>query len=141
MTRQFSAGGIVYKKEGETTKFLLIIPKPSVDFPKTRIGFPKGLIEKGESSEETVVREVKEETGVNARIIKKVGDSKIFFTFQGEKIFKVISYFLMEYSEGELVGQKEEIESVFWEEKDNVLNKLTYSSDKAIFKRALELLE
>lgn len=132
MTREFSAGGVVYKKEGDQTFILLIKPRPSPDFPKERYQFPKGLIDTGEKSIEAALREVREETGVVAKIITKLTDSKIFYTFRGEKIFKIVSYFLMEYEEGDLVPQKEETEEVFWLPLSEVRAKLTYPSDKKV---------
>ncbi|MFQ6120629.1 MAG: NUDIX domain-containing protein, partial [Methanosarcinales archaeon] len=103
MRREFSAGGIVYKKrKGQRAKdkdeVLWLVAQHS--HHKGWV-FPKGLIgdhKSGETSEETAIREVKEETGVKAKIIKKLKNpAQYFYTFQGEKILKTVYYYLMEY--------------------------------------------
>ncbi len=166
MTRQFSAGGTVYKNLSQSkrtlrsspasldaglrkglgasseqlVKWLIIKPKSSPDFPKERFQLPKGLIDKGESSQEAALREVREETGIKAKIIEKVDDAKIFFTFQGEKIFKIISYYLMEYISGEPSADHKEVDEVLWLPFEEAKKKLTYSTDKSVLQKANELL-
>src|SRR5437667_4943281 len=56
---------------------------------------PKGNIDAGESPAETAVREVREETGVEGRLVEKLGDVKYVYTWDGERIFKVVSFFLL----------------------------------------------
>ena len=61
---------------------------------------PKGLIDSGERPEETALREVEEETGVAARLVTKLGDVRYVYTWDGERIFKVVSFYLLRYSRG-----------------------------------------
>ena len=63
---------------------------------------PKGLIDSGERPEETALREVEEETGVDARLVTKLGDVRYVYTWDGERIFKVVSFYLLRYSRGRL---------------------------------------
>ncbi len=140
MTRQFSAGGVVFKHQDHQILWLIIKPRPSKDFPKERYGLPKGLIDKGETAEETAVREVWEETGIKGRLLKKIGDAKAFYNFRGEKVFKIISYFLMEYELGE-PGENPEVEKIIWLPYPEAHKTLSYSGDKEILKRAAELVE
>jgi 8-oxo-dGTP pyrophosphatase MutT (NUDIX family) len=56
---------------------------------------PKGLVDPGESPAETAVREVREETGVDGRLVEKLGDVKYVYTRDGERIFKVVSFYLL----------------------------------------------
>ncbi|MBI2593756.1 NUDIX domain-containing protein, partial [Candidatus Daviesbacteria bacterium] len=88
MKREFSAGGIVLK-DG---KVLLIKNAAMRDPKKAYWGFPKGHIQEGEKSEEAAVREIKEETGIETEIVKKLGDSRYVFTKEGQKVFKVVVY-------------------------------------------------
>lgn len=140
MTRHFSAGGVVFKRQGDSLLFLLVQPKPSVDFPKIRFGFPKGLLESGEKSVDGAQREVFEETGITGRVLEKIGESKIFYTFKEEKIFKIISYFLIEYGAGEDRPQLEEIAQLLWLPFEEALKKLTHLDDKKILERAKTMI-
>ncbi len=63
---------------------------------------PKGLIGDGERPEETALREVAEETGVEARLVEKLGDIRYVYTWSGERVFKVVSFYLLRYSRGRL---------------------------------------
>ncbi|MBM3283528.1 NUDIX domain-containing protein [Candidatus Gottesmanbacteria bacterium] len=146
MIREFSAGGIVYKRKALSGKqkdndVVWLIAQHSQH--KGWV-FPKGLIgdsKKGESSEETAVREVKEETGVEANIVKKLKKpATYFYVWQGEKRFKTVYYFLMEYISGDIKNHDFEMSQVEWLPTVEVEKRLTYKSDKIAFKQALELL-
>jgi len=135
MKREFSAGGIVFKNN----QVLLISNAAMKDPKKAYWGFPKGHLEEGETGKEAAVREVKEETGIEAKIIEKLGESKYIFTHNGEKIFKIVPYFSMEYVSGELKKQDLEILEVLWISPEEALKKLSFSQDKAFLKKAIEL--
>ncbi len=68
---------------------------------------PKGNVDPGESPAETAVREVREETGIEGRIVEKLGDVKYVYTWDGERIFKVVSFFLVRAGRGR-IGEIEE---------------------------------
>jgi 8-oxo-dGTP diphosphatase len=128
--REFSAGGVVIKDKRE----VLLIKNPSNIWT-----FPKGHIEKGETREEAAVREVKEETNVDAQIVTYLGEISYFFTWGGVRIYKTVYFFLMRYISGIPVPS--------WEVKDArffPLNRaesmLKYKGDKEIFRKALENL-
>lgn len=137
MIRQFSAGAVVLK-EG---KVLLIKNKSIKDKKISFWGFPKGHIEKGESSIDAALRELKEETGVEAEILSKIGDSKYVFTQKGEKVFKVVITYLMGYKSGEGKPQLEEIDEVVWMNPEEAVGKLTFKNDKVLLQKALEILQ
>ena len=63
---------------------------------------PKGRIDAGESGEATALREVAEETGARGRSLGKLGDVRYWFTWEGERVFKVVSFFLVRYEGGRL---------------------------------------
>lgn len=136
MKRQFSAGGIVFNDQGEV---LLIQNAAMRDPSKSYWGFPKGYLEAGEKSAEAAVREVAEETGLQVEIVEKVGDSKYAFEDQGEKIFKVVTMFLMRLIGGELKAQQSELLDAQWFSPDEALQKLSFSNDKSHLKKALEV--
>ena len=128
MKREFSAGGIVFNKNK------VLLTKHSQNH---HWGFPKGLIEKGHTSEETALREVKEEGGVEAEILEKIGYSKYMYTFEGEKIFKVVTYYLMKYVSGDPKDHDWEMEDAGWFSPEEALKTLSFSQDKNLLKQAL----
>jgi len=135
MKREFSAGGIVFNKG----QVLLIKVAAMQDSTTKYWEFPKGHIDPGESSKDAVVREIKEETGVQAEILEKIGDSKYTFTFKGEKIFKVVVFFLMKYLSGEIRPNDGEIEEVKWFDPEEALKILSFTADKLLLKKAIEI--
>ncbi len=126
MKREFSAGGIVIN-DG---KVLMIKNAALRDPNKAYWGFPKGHIDAGEKSEEAAVREIKEETGIEVEIVKKLGDSRYVFTKNGEKIFKVVVYFLFKYLSGDIKPQELEVLDVKWAEPEEALKLLSFQKDK-----------
>lgn len=134
MKLQFSAGGIVFKKEHG--KVFVLIAKHSQHHGWV---FPKGLIGdhvKGEDKEGTAVREVKEETGIKAKIIKPLTPVTYWFVFEKEKVRKTVYYFLMEYVSGDINKHDHEMEAVEWLPKEKVEERLTYPSDKKVWQEA-----
>jgi 8-oxo-dGTP diphosphatase len=134
MKFQFSAGGIVFKKEDK--KIFILISQHSQHHGWV---FPKGLIGdniKGEKKENTAVREVKEETGIDAKILKPITPVVYWFKFEGEMIKKTVYYFIMEHLGGDFKNRDFEMEDVEWIEKEKVKDKLTYKSDKEAWEEA-----
>lgn len=129
MKKEFSAGGIVFNSQGQ----VLLIQNH-----KGYWQFPKGHIEKDETKEEAALREVREEGGVNAKIVREVGTSKYIYTFEtGEKISKIVDIFLMEYISGDIKDHDHEVSQTFWTDPKEALEKLTFSNDKKLLQRAL----
>lgn len=135
MQREFSAGGIVLKN-----RQVLLIKNAALRDPKKAYwGFPKGHIDSGEKSEEAAVREIKEETDIEAKVIKKLGDSRYIFTNKnGEKVFKVVIYFLMKYVSGDLKPQELEIMEVGWYNPEAASEMLSFKKDKEFLEQALK---
>jgi mutator protein MutT len=131
MKREFSAGGIVFNSQGQ-----ILVTQHSQN---KHWSFPKGLIDPGQTTEEAALREVKEEGGIVAEIVGKVGFSKYVYTFNDEKIFKVVTYFLMKYVSGDIADHDFEVETSDWFESEDALKQLTFSQDKELLKKALEI--
>ncbi len=133
--REFSAGGVVLNGKGQV---LLIHNMALRDPNKSYFGFPKGHIDKEESSKDAAIREVKEEVGLEVEVVEKIGESKYIFTKNGEKVFKVVVMFLMKAKEGELKVLEEELIGAQWFSPEEALEKLSFKQDKELLKKALK---
>ena len=139
MKFEFSAGGIVYKKNDG--KMFILVAQHSQHHGWV---FPKGIIgdhHKRESKEETALREVEEETGVKGKIIEPLQPVTYWYNFEGEKIKKTVYYYLMEYISGNIKDHDFEMENIEWILIEEVEDKLTYKSDKEVWKKAKEILK
>ena len=124
-----SCGAVVFNEEKGERQFLLIRNRRSAHW-----GFPKGHIEPGETKEETAIREVLEETGLNIEIVRGfVKNSE--YIIQG-KIEKSVSIFLGKTTEFDYKLQEEEIEECGWYTYNDALRILNYENDKYILTEA-----
>ena len=134
---EISAGGVVYRKVNGG--FEVLISKHS-GYHKWVL--PKGLVERGEKLEETAVREVEEEVGVKAKIISNIGDPEEYvYTFNSEKVFKKVYYFLMEYVSGSESDHDFEMEDVVWVSFDEAIERMGYDGAKRILAKAKQLCQ
>lgn len=102
---------------------------------------PKGLVEEGEKLEETAVREVEEECGIKTRVLAKIPEpEKYIYTMNGVKIFKMVSYFLMEYVSGDIKNHDFEMEEIEWLPFDEARERLNFHGAKEVLDKARELL-
>ena len=128
-----SCGAVVFRNDNSDKKYLLIRNKRSAHW-----GFPKGHIEPGENHEQTAIREVLEETGINIKILpgfKKCSE----YTIQG-RIEKSVSIFLAETDDVEYIIQAEEIEECGWFSYSDAIKTLNYDNDKRILEQARQYL-
>ena len=134
MKREFSAGGLVYKKQKRVVLWLVRRPKANPEYKgNLGWGFPKGWIDKGEKLEGAAVREVREEGGVETRIIKKLPTLKIFFTDQNrEKVMKFVTYFVMEWTGDVPEGFGWETEEVKWVTKEEAMKMLIHKNEREL---------
>ncbi len=129
-----SCGAVVTRNDNGNIKYLLIRNKRSAHW-----GFPKGHIEPGETKEETAVREVLEETGLNIKILPGFV-KKSEYSIQG-KIEKSVSIFLASTCETNYKLQEEEIEECGWFDYSEALKTLNYENDKIILSDAKKFLD
>jgi ADP-ribose pyrophosphatase YjhB (NUDIX family) len=102
---------------------------------------PKGHIEEGETPEQTAVREVTEETGIEGEIIRPLGTIDYWFVADRRRIHKTVHHFLMEERGGELSDDDVEVTEVAWVPLDELEERLAYADERRLVLRALELLE
>ena len=91
MRREFSAGVVLVRRMRGRWWFAAVQPQGRLT---GTWALPKGLVDAGESPAETALREAFEETGVQARLSSKLGDVRYVYTWDGERVFKVVSFFL-----------------------------------------------
>lgn len=134
---QTSAGGVVYKKEGEFVEVALVSTKRGKVWT-----LPKGLIGEGETPEQAALREVKEESGLTGKIVDSLGEIKYWYYHkeQNTTYRKTVHYFLMEYTSGSVKEHDWEVDEVAWFPIDMALSKVVYKGDKEILQRAKEKL-
>jgi 8-oxo-dGTP pyrophosphatase MutT (NUDIX family) len=146
MRREFSAGGVLVRRLGGRWMVAAIRPAGK---PAGLWALPKGRIDDGEPAEQTALREVTEETGARGRSLGKLGDVKYTFTWPpkpaaGERIFKIVSFFLVRYQGGKLGEVPEEfrheVAEVKWLPLDDAPRLLAYGGEQEMARKAIDLL-
>ena len=99
MRRELSAGGVLVRVVRGRPMLAAIRPQGK---PAGVWALPKGNLDEGESPAETAVREVWEETGVHGRLVEKLGDVKYVYTWAGERVFKIVSFYLLRAGRGRI---------------------------------------
>ena len=106
---------------------------------------PKGLIDSGERGAETAVREVLEETGLRAVVEQKLGDVRYVYTWSGERVFKVVSFFLLRATGGRIgelpAGMEIEVAAARWVPLVDADEVLTYTGEREMAARAANVLD
>ena len=139
MKREFSAGGVLVRRLRGRWVFAAI--RPAGKQPGLW-ALPKGLIGPGEKPEDTALREVAEETGATGRLVVKLGDVKYVYTWAGERIFKVVSFYLLRYTRGRLgdlpPATAHEVAEVRWLPLEEGPRLLAYKGEREMAAKALE---
>jgi 8-oxo-dGTP pyrophosphatase MutT (NUDIX family) len=119
---------------------VVIVPtRPAADGSKV-LALPKGHPEEGESPVDAALREVREEAGVDARLVEPLGDVRYWYTREGRRIAKVVSFFLLEYVSGEVENHDFEVERASWMALEDAARELTYAGEREMAARALSRL-
>jgi 8-oxo-dGTP pyrophosphatase MutT (NUDIX family) len=137
--REFSAGGVVVRRLRGGWRLAAIRPAG-----KNNVwALPKGLIGRGESAADTAVREVQEETGVQAKLVEKLGDVRYVYTWKGQRVFKVVSFFLFRYARGRLgdlpAAHRHEVAETAWLPLTDAPRLLSYGGEREMAERALQI--
>lgn len=138
MKKEISAGGVVYRQIGDVIQIMLIVDR------YRKLAFAKGRMETGETIEQAALREIKEETNIDGKIIQPLTINYYQFehTEYGQ-VEKETHYYLVEALSGELKAQTEEIRGVEWHNAADAWaehNLNGYENNRGILKMALEIL-
>jgi len=160
MEREFSAGGVVLRKM--RGRWFLAVIEPHMDRPKKSakqetasgkappgiVALPKGAIDKGERPEQTALREVSEETGVQAELIGKLADIKYFYVRtwgDHARVFKIVSFYLFLYRSGRLGNisreMRIEVHKAYWLALDDALKTLSYQGEREVVQQAQQYVK
>lgn len=158
MPREISAGGVVVRKANSGWEVAVIEPTReggSSNSAKRKSGkqgqilaLPKGIVDPGEQAAQTAVREVSEETGVNASMITKLTDIKyVYVRSWGDKqrVFKIVSFFLLKYTSGEIDDvtreMRIEVKQALWIPLEGAERRLSYRGERDVIRKAQEWLK
>jgi 8-oxo-dGTP pyrophosphatase MutT (NUDIX family) len=133
LLREFSAGGLVVRRMRGRAYIAAVRVKDG-----TVLALPKGHIEPGESGSDTAVREVREETGVDGRLVEKLDDIRYWYTRDGARVLKVVSFFLLAYRSGSVRDyQRAEVDGAEWIPLAEAPKRLAYRGEQQMARAAL----
>jgi 8-oxo-dGTP pyrophosphatase MutT (NUDIX family) len=133
---EYSAGGAVISVRQGIAHVALIATRD-----RTQWGLPKGAVGQGETSEGAALREVLEETGLEARIVKPLDTIEYFFRAGDTLIRKRVDFYLMLHTGGDLNPQLTEVDDVEWVEFREAIERASFPSEKKLLESAQQELE
>jgi len=133
--REFSAGGVVVRR---------LRGRPHLAAVRVKGGkvlaLPKGHIDEGESAADAARREVREEAGVETTLVDKLGDVRYWYQRDGQRVFKVVSFFLLRYRSGSVRNHDDEVDSAEWVPLEDAPALLAYRGERDMAIAALTKL-
>ncbi len=139
--REFSAGVVLVRRMRGRWWFAAVRPQGKRE---GTWALPKGLVDRGETPAETALREGFEETGVRGRLASKLGDVRYVYTWDGERVFKIVSFFLAHARRGRIgalpPGMEIEVAEARWLPLADGPALLAYKGEREMVARAVEKL-
>ena len=134
---QISAGGVAFRKQNKRIEVALI----SVGI---RWQLPKGIVDRGESTEDAAMREVREEAGIDTQAITLIDKVEYWYVSneRGNRVryHKFVYFYLLRYKSGNVEDHDDEVDEARWIEIDEAINKLAFDNEKLIVERAKEMI-
>jgi len=142
MPREISSGGVLVRRMRGRWWVAAIRPGGK---PPGVWALPKGRVDAGEEAAATAVREVAEETGLSGDLEGKLGDVRYVYTWEGERIFKIVSFYLLRHRSGRIddvpAEHRHEVAEARWLPLDEAPRLLSYRGEKDMAARARNLLD
>jgi 8-oxo-dGTP pyrophosphatase MutT (NUDIX family) len=135
--REFSAGGVVVRGED----CVVIVPVKRSPRGERVLALPKGHPDGNESAEEAATREVREETGVVAELVERLGEVTYWYQRKSRSIHKRVRFFRFRYVSGSTDDHDDEIEVARWMPLAEAAAKLTYEGEREMAARALSRVQ
>jgi 8-oxo-dGTP pyrophosphatase MutT (NUDIX family) len=137
---QISAGGVAFRELGDRIEVALI----SVG-NDSRWQLPKGLVDKGESTEAAAIREVREEAGINTEVIARIDKVEYWYLWNEDgrrvRYHKYVYFYLLRYKSGDVRDHDDEVNEARWFAIDDAIKMLAFDNEKKILGLALQSLE
>jgi len=133
--REFSAGGVAVRRFRGRDFLAAVRVKHG-----TVLALPKGHIDGRESAAQAAAREVREEAGVEGELVEKLGDVRYWYSRDGERVMKVVSFFLFRYRSGSVRNHDHEVDSAEWVPLEDAPSKLSYKGEREMAEAALSSL-
>jgi 8-oxo-dGTP pyrophosphatase MutT (NUDIX family) len=136
---QISAGGVAFRWRDSQPEIAIVSVKP-----RLRWQLPKGIVDPGESPQETAVREVREEAGIKTELIKLI--ETIEYWYRSEKYGKPVRYhkfvhfYLLEYKSGDVADHDHEVEESRWVSFDEAIGMLEFKSERDVVENARNMI-
>ncbi|HXG64382.1 MAG TPA: NUDIX hydrolase [Blastocatellia bacterium] len=132
---KLAAGGVVIDARNGVEPLALLVHRPQYD----DWSFPKGGLDEGETFEQAALREVREETGIECRVVRPLASVRYRYrTRSGAERPKLVHYFLMEPTGGFPQPQEGEVDLVEWVPAKDALTRLSYERDREILEEVLK---
>jgi 8-oxo-dGTP pyrophosphatase MutT (NUDIX family) len=135
--REISAGGVVYRRDGDAIEVVLASRRTRKG--QLAWGLAKGGIEDDESMEDAAIREVREETGIEAEIEESLGETRYMYVWEDVRIRKTVHFFLMRFV-ADSAERDDEMEEIRWFPLERALKRAAYRGERDMLQRAAELL-
>lgn len=134
---QISAGGVAFRSfEGCVEVALISVGEDN------RWQLPKGIVDRGESTEAAARREVREEAGINTEVLGLIDKTEYWYYSRADRIrfHKYVHFYLLRYESGDVTAHDDEVNEARWVEINEALGMLAFDSEKQIVEKAKTMI-